>query len=189
MGTFVRRVRRRQEGAAAVEFALVLPVLILLVFGIMEFGLAFRDTLTLTSATRTGARTASALSRDPNFNNATLDAVTDAIGGLPEDSIEQLWIYKAGPDGYPVGRSNFSSGCSSCGIWNWSTSSHAFVPAGASAWDPYSQNACAGTSDSVGVYLKVNHEFVTQLFGSTVTLTDHTVMRLEPRSSVSACHP
>ncbi len=67
MTTLLRKLHRREDGAAAVEFALVLPVLVLLVFGIMEFGMTFRDTLTIASATRTGARTASALGRDPSF--------------------------------------------------------------------------------------------------------------------------
>ena len=46
--------RRRQDnerGAALVEMALVTPLLVLLVFGILEFGLAFRDRLTVSNAT------------------------------------------------------------------------------------------------------------------------------------------
>jgi Flp pilus assembly protein TadG len=51
-------VRRRgdERGAALVEFALVLPVLILFVFGIVEFGRAYSARIQLTSAVREGAR-------------------------------------------------------------------------------------------------------------------------------------
>jgi Flp pilus assembly pilin Flp len=191
MATFLRRLGRREDGAAAVEFALVLPLLVLLVFGIIEFGMAFRDTLTIASATRTGARTASALSRDPHFNDATVAAMDQAVSALPDGAIQQLWIYKADPSGsgLPVGHADFSSGCAACGIWNWDDASHSFVPAGPQRWDPATQDACATTSDSVGIFLKVDHRFVTQLFGADVTLTDHTVMRLEPKPAFQGCRP
>ncbi|WP_222193070.1 TadE/TadG family type IV pilus assembly protein [Modestobacter italicus] len=58
------RLRRRpgrrllgERGAAAVEFALVVPVLLLLLVGIMEFSKAFNTQATLSAAAREGART------------------------------------------------------------------------------------------------------------------------------------
>ena len=45
-----------ERGAAAVEFALVLPVLIVLVLGIVEFGRAFQVQATLAAAAREGVR-------------------------------------------------------------------------------------------------------------------------------------
>jgi len=47
------------RGAAAVEFALLLPVLLLIVFGIIDFGRALNAQITLTQAAREGARLAS----------------------------------------------------------------------------------------------------------------------------------
>ena len=44
------------NGAATVEFALVAPVLIVLLFGIIEFGTVFKDVLSLNQAAREGAR-------------------------------------------------------------------------------------------------------------------------------------
>lgn len=46
----------RDRGAAAVEFALVLPVLLLLVLGILEFGRAYHVQTTLSNAARDGVR-------------------------------------------------------------------------------------------------------------------------------------
>ena len=46
----------RDRGAAAVEFALLLPVLLLLIFGIIDFGRALNAQITLTQAAREGAR-------------------------------------------------------------------------------------------------------------------------------------
>jgi Flp pilus assembly protein TadG len=48
----------RERGSVAVEFALLLPVLLLLIFGIIDFGRAINDQITLTQAAREGARLA-----------------------------------------------------------------------------------------------------------------------------------
>lgn len=57
----MRRLRqaiqgRRDDGATAVEFALVTPVLLLLVFGIIEYGLWFSDSLSTRQGVREAAR-------------------------------------------------------------------------------------------------------------------------------------
>src|SRR5690349_8554855 len=62
-----------ERGAAAVELALVLPVLLMLVFGIIEFGRGYNTRITLTSAAREGAR-AMALSHDPDEADAAARA-------------------------------------------------------------------------------------------------------------------
>jgi Flp pilus assembly protein TadG len=49
---------RSDRGQTFVEFAIVLPILVLLVFGIAQFGLAFRNYLAITDAARVGARAA-----------------------------------------------------------------------------------------------------------------------------------
>lgn len=46
----------RERGATAVEFALVLPILLVLVIGIIEFGRAYHVQTTLSNAARDGAR-------------------------------------------------------------------------------------------------------------------------------------
>lgn len=56
-----RRMRRRvitrnQKGATAVEFAIILPVLILVLFGIIEFSLVLFNKHIITNASREGAR-------------------------------------------------------------------------------------------------------------------------------------
>ena len=51
-----RRVRRSERGAAVVEFALVMPLLLTVMFGLITTGLAFSDHLSATNAVREGAR-------------------------------------------------------------------------------------------------------------------------------------
>lgn len=52
------RARRDDRGAAAVEFAIVLPLLVLFVFGMIDFGRLFFTQITVTQAAREGSRLA-----------------------------------------------------------------------------------------------------------------------------------
>ncbi|MEO8291050.1 MAG: TadE/TadG family type IV pilus assembly protein, partial [Gaiellaceae bacterium] len=49
---------KRQQGQTMVEFALVLPVLAILLFGVIQFGVAFNNYLAVTDAVRAGSRQA-----------------------------------------------------------------------------------------------------------------------------------
>jgi Flp pilus assembly protein TadG len=50
--------RRNERGQALIELAIILPVFLLLLLGIVQFGSVFRDYIALTDATRVGARQA-----------------------------------------------------------------------------------------------------------------------------------
>lgn len=56
--------RNSERGAAAVEFAILLPLLLMLVLGTIEFGRAYNAQITLTNAARDGVRVM-AISNDP----------------------------------------------------------------------------------------------------------------------------
>jgi Flp pilus assembly protein TadG len=51
-----KRLQFGQQGTATVEFGLLLPVLLLIVSGIIEFGFALYDKAVITNASREGAR-------------------------------------------------------------------------------------------------------------------------------------
>ena len=57
-----RKFSRNEEGAAVVEFALVMPILALIIFGIIDFGRAFYTVNNIISAVREGARYGAILS-------------------------------------------------------------------------------------------------------------------------------
>ena len=68
----MRRRLGRENGQSAVELALVLPIVLLLLLGIVQFGSLFRDYIALTDATRIGARQAS-VSRSLSGTDAQKD--------------------------------------------------------------------------------------------------------------------
>lgn len=68
---------KNEKGQSIIEFALILPILIFLLMGIIEYGWLFNGKITLTSAAREGARV---VAITKNQSKAT-DAVTKAIVG------------------------------------------------------------------------------------------------------------
>jgi Flp pilus assembly protein TadG len=68
----------RTDGQAFVEFALVLPVLVMLLIGILQFGLAFHNYLSITDATRVGAR-AAAVKRTAGACAAATTAIQNTV--------------------------------------------------------------------------------------------------------------
>jgi Flp pilus assembly protein TadG len=74
-----RRVapRPQQRGAAVVEFALLLPVLLVLLLGTLEGSLALYDKAVITNASREGAR-AGIVARNPRLSDAEIRQVVQA---------------------------------------------------------------------------------------------------------------
>jgi Flp pilus assembly pilin Flp len=78
--------RRTDEGAAAVEFALLLPILLLILFGIVDFSRLLNAQLNVTEAAREGARAASLGADDPEGRAEEVAGDLDvgvAIGSCP----------------------------------------------------------------------------------------------------------
>ncbi len=91
------RVRRDERGTAAVEFALVLPLLLVITLALVQVGLLVRDRLLVESAVRAGARTA-ALQADPGVIQ---DAVAGAAPSLASAALG-VSVSRAGAQGDPV---------------------------------------------------------------------------------------
>ena len=87
-----RTDRRQESGAAAMEFALIMPVFVLLVSGIMTFGIVFAQQLSLANAARQTARQ-SAVSSSPacGTGQAAGSVGTDLTGQAKSDS-STLWL-------------------------------------------------------------------------------------------------
>ncbi|MDX2200540.1 MAG: TadE/TadG family type IV pilus assembly protein [Phycisphaerae bacterium] len=71
---------KRRRGAAAVEMALVTPLLLTMLFGIIEYGWVFSVRQTLTHAAREGARVAVLQGTDEDDITDRIDAVLAPYG-------------------------------------------------------------------------------------------------------------
>lgn len=169
---FMRGPRNRDEcGAVAVEAALILPVLVLLIVGIIEFSLLMKDNVAVTSAVRVGGRIASASpgagpgtcpsgpspppctpATAPAFAQAAADAIARAGTVLPKNEIDYIWVYEANSNGLPGTSTSLTTAtCTvSCVKYTWSTSESAFRYASGS-WQSSSVNACVNDTSTTPV--------------------------------------
>jgi Flp pilus assembly protein TadG len=72
------KLKRTQEGASTVEFAMIVPFLLIIFFGIMEFGLLLYDKAVITNASREAARSGIAY-RLPALTSAELQANAQGV--------------------------------------------------------------------------------------------------------------
>ncbi|ADL11781.1 TadE/TadG family type IV pilus assembly protein [Acetohalobium arabaticum] len=70
---------RRRRGQALVELALVLPVLLLILFGIVEFGRIFHAYLVIANAARVGAREGAITNDDTDIKDAVRTAADHSL--------------------------------------------------------------------------------------------------------------
>jgi Flp pilus assembly protein TadG len=70
----MKKMLHDQKGVAAVEFAIVVPLLVVFIFGIIEFGLVFYNKAMITNASREAAR-AGIVFRDPSATIAEIQTV------------------------------------------------------------------------------------------------------------------
>ena len=73
----MKALLNNQRGTSAVEFAIVLPLLVVFVFGIIEFGLLFYNKAMVTNASREAARMG-IVYRDPAVTVAEMQSVVDS---------------------------------------------------------------------------------------------------------------
>jgi Flp pilus assembly protein TadG len=93
----VRPDERDESGSAVVEFALLLPILLLVLLGVVQIGVLANDRLLLAQAARAGAREA-AVQED---EAAVREAAASAGAGLDPERL-RLEVDRAGERGSPV---------------------------------------------------------------------------------------
>jgi Flp pilus assembly protein TadG len=78
---------RNEQGQTMTEFALVLPVLALLLFAVIQFGIVFNNYVTLTDATRAGARKAAVSRQTADPVGTTVAAVQASAKDLSQSDL------------------------------------------------------------------------------------------------------
>lgn len=174
------------------EAAFILPVLLLVVVGIIEFGQVFRKSLTMSEATRSGARLGVAQPRTAGYQDDISVSVRETLrGGANGQQIEYLSIYKADPaTGAPVDGTDAET-CLTCYRYVWDDVADTWTPVSGPSWPAVQQSACGdvGDTDYLGVYVRARHDMSTSFLPGSITLTEQTVMRLEPLPLADECKP
>lgn len=78
---------RSERGQSLTEFALALPILALLLFAVIQFGIVFNNYVTLTDATRAGARKAAVDRQLSNPTASAISAVRSSAANLTQSSL------------------------------------------------------------------------------------------------------
>ena len=87
-----------EKGAALVEMAIVLPLLVILVFGIVEYGLLFKEKLTIAAATSSAARTGATMGNREAADFRILQALEAGLFDQVDSKVLiSVDIFKANP--------------------------------------------------------------------------------------------
>jgi hypothetical protein len=94
-----------ERGASLIEFTIAATLLFTLIFGIVEFGLAFRDRLTVSNATQGAVRVGSALGSSAESDFQVLKSLEQSLSTLPNSGlgiVRFVDIYRADAAGNPA---------------------------------------------------------------------------------------
>lgn len=196
--------RRRgdgERGAVLVELTLVVPVLITIVLGMFEIGMAWSSSQTVVQGSRSGARTVSQLGTYAYSDQEALRAVLSTFGA-DVDRVRRVSIYEyddTQPNGVPVACGTSASPASAPGCNSYVQSDFLDVTdadhfaesdtscgtgRASSAWCPASRSNRQSAATLIGVEVEYAHQPVSGFFGvSDRILTQRIVMKIEPRTS------
>ncbi len=170
-----------EDGATLIEFAVVFPLVILVVMGALEFSLAFKDWLTVSHASRAAVSAAATAANDVTADIEILEAVEEAFltgfDGLdsvvvsdPDSGLSTTYVFTGNP------------------ICRWSPCPDPFAgpvdfgpPYQQPAYLPSSRDVSAPNVGRVQVDITMTHDWVTGMIGSSTVWTSSVVTRLEPR--------
>jgi hypothetical protein len=182
----------RDRGATLVEAALVYGLLFLTMFALVEFGLAFKDWLSVGHAAREGARAGATYGDDPR---ADIQILRDVERTLDPAGIAEgigVRVFRASPGGESTSYSYApGTGCASNpppgdpplpGCCDWTPCPEPYrttyvVP----VWDPADRDVEAPTTDRIGVEVQFVHEWLTNFFVASSDFTTATDFQVEPQ--------
>lgn len=182
-----RAAARLQDdrGAAMVELAIMATVLLTLVFGVFETGMAWSDSQLVTQATRAGARSVSQLGVNTQADSFAVQTIEAALGDLGDD-VTRIVIYDASASDGAM-----STACAAapppgiagqCSVYD-QTHFGTYGAWSDGAWAPSDRDNDLTTGDYLGVAVEVDRPFITGfLDGTSFTIVDTTVMKIEPNA-------
>lgn len=193
-----RTTRGDDRGAAAVEFAIIVPLLAALTFGLIDGSLTFFRWTAISQATRAGAATASTMSTDALADYRTLRSVAEILGGMAPEDLDRVVIYNAedGRDVSPMDNpppsaclTNPTGVSGACNVYTAADLGHTVEQhldaRRFASWDPAGRDDAPDSNgiDYVGVYVRASVKTPTKLFGADRAIGEFTVVRIEPRAT------
>lgn len=181
------RGKSNDRGSTLVEFSLVFGLLLTLALGAFEYGMVFRDYLSVTIASREGGRVAASAANFGQADCVILEATAGALQSLNSGEIEEVHIYKSDTTGsYPGASSSFTRRYSpfvagdpalvACASTQWNAEHLG------SNWEPNDRVNTAGSADWIGVRVSFQHTWITNFlwWNGTVNFADDAIFRMEP---------
>ncbi len=188
MSSRISKRTKEERGAALVEFAFILPLLLVLLFGIVEMGLALRDQLTMSNAVTSSARIGSVLGDDAEADIAILDAVqAGLVGAVDSDVITKVIIYRADAAGNSTGDENHYTYDETDLTCSWypcpDPAVGGFQYGDPGNWPPDTRVVTLPSPDILGVKIEFTHKWITTFIpfmSSPAHWTSEARVRLEP---------
>jgi TadE-like protein len=185
--------RREERGQALVEFALVLPLLLLLILGVIEFSFVWNSRNTVQFASRDGSMLAAEGGSLPGTDCLVLNRIeADVVSPARAIRVQEVMIYWADKNGGQI--ASFKNvytrtGTITCDLGGTPiTVPYTLTTAGypeSTRCDVLAGCGGAHTGvDTVGVQITYRHQWLTsfvRLTGSGVTFAETTATRVEPQ--------
>jgi len=154
--------RRHRRGQSLTEFALVVPVLFLLIFGVLDGSLLMFSVGTARYAAGEGSRQAAALGNAANADSKIVGAIRATVSSTSLFQVDEIDIYKLNQDG----------------------NGNRTPMINPEPWPSPSRNVGNGTSDFMGVTVNYTYNWKAGFFSPLGPVkTNATVyIRLEPQS-------
>ncbi|MGH8952436.1 MAG: TadE/TadG family type IV pilus assembly protein [Acidimicrobiia bacterium] len=182
----IRRRKRDDRGATMVEFSLIFGFLLMIALGAFEYGMLFRDWMSVTISAREGGRVAASAANYGDADCVILEAASGALQSLESGEISEVHIYRSDATGsYPGAGSSLTRRYSpfqpgdpslvACLGADWNAEHLG------SAWDPADRVGAAGVHWT-GVRVEFEHDWYTNFLWWTgsVDFSDDAVFRMEP---------
>lgn len=184
-----RPARRYERGVTMVEFALVFTLLLMIAIGAFEYGMVFRDSLTVATSAREAGRVAASTADHGEGDCVILEAAAGVLQALDTGILDRVHIYKSDETGtYPppggisylrsysprqIGDTEVPLNCDSS-TWSTKTSGP--------NWDPEDRVNEEGAADWIGVRVDYEHSWITNFlwWNGSIDLADDAVFRIEP---------
>ncbi len=175
-------MKRDERGSAAIEAAMVTGLLLLLVLGSFEWGMALRDWMTVSAASREGARAAASAGDLAAADCRILEAASGSLQNIPSEAVVEVWIYESNTSGAVGASQRYRPKQDSDDPVALTCNSAWFQTL--NGWPPPSRVDSGTNRDWVGVRVVFDHAWQTDFlwFTGTARWQDETVMRIEPET-------